>query len=227
MSSASEALRDPLVEMSVAWTAALKVFGLTLPAWEPDTIRIELERAKISPSDELMAKLLGAQTVVTGPVWTYDHDVLFALALACDGLSASSEALHHPTPEQLCWVMHELTALTGHTFNEEDGFDPDTIDPAIAAVLHEEGLAACPRELAFAQEALDRFLQSEKELPTRVAKVWRNVEKMPSDDLRRTLREAPTSSLDVQVHRHIECRLYVIERSDRRSQQNASLRHSI
>jgi hypothetical protein len=227
MSSASEALRDPLVELSVAWTAAQKVLGLTLPAWEPDTIRIELERAKIPPTDELMAKLLGAQTVVTGPVWTYDHDVLFALALACDGLSASAEAIHHPTPEQLCWVVRELEALTDHNFSDEDGFDPDTIDPAIAAVLHEEGVAVAPKELAFAQPALDHFLQSEKDLPARVAKAWKSVEKMPSEDLRRTLREAPKSSLDVQVHRLIECRLYVIERSDRRSRQNASLRHSI
>jgi hypothetical protein len=227
MSSASEALRDPLVELSVAWTAAQKVLGLTLPAWEPDTIRIELERAKIPPTDELMAKLLGAQTVVTGPVWTYDHDVLFALALACDGLSASAEAIHHPTPEQLCWVVRELEALTDHNFSDEDGFDPDTIDPAIAAVLHEEGVAVAPKELAFAQPALDHFLQSEKDLPARVAKAWKSVEKMPSEDLRRTLRDAPKSSLDVQVHRLIECRLYVIERSDRRSRQNASLRHSI
>jgi len=227
MSSASELLRDPLVELSVAWTAAQKILGLTIPAWEPDTIRIELERAKIPPTDALMTKLLGAQTVVTGPVWTYDHDVLFALALACDGLPAAAEALHHPTPEQLCWLMKELSALTGHTFNEEDGFDPDTIDPAIAAVLHDEGMAVAPAELAFAQDALDRFLQSGKEIAKQVAKAWKNTEKMSSDALRRTLHEEPKSAFDVQMHRLIECRLYVLERSDRRSRQNAALQHSI
>lgn len=227
MSAASEILRDPRVEMSVAWVAAQKVLGLTLPAWEPDTIRIELERAKIPPTDELMAKLLGAQTVVTGPVWTYDHDVLFALALACDGVSASGEAIHHPTPEQLCWVVRELTALTDHTFTEDDGFDPDTIDPAIAVVLHDEGLALAPKELAFCQDVLDTLLVGEKDLPARTRKEWKTVEKMPLDALRRMLQGEPKSAVDAQVHRLIECLLYVIERTDRRSRQNADLQHSI
>ena len=156
--------------MSVAWTAALKVLGLTLPAWEPDTIRIELERVKIPPTDALMAKLLGAQTVVTGPVWSYDHDVLFSLALACDGVPAAADCFAHPTPEQLCWLMHELNALTGHTFTEDDGFDPDTIDPAIAVVLHDEGMPLAPPELSFAQDALARLLVGEKDLPAKVLK---------------------------------------------------------
>jgi hypothetical protein len=227
MSSASELLRDSAVEMSVAWTAAQKVLGVTLPAWEPDTIRIELERVHIPASDGLMAKLLGAQTVVTGPTWTYDHDVLFALALACDGVPAASEAIHHPTPEQLCWVLRELSALTGHVFTDEDGFDPDTVDPAIAAVLHDEGMAMTPPELHFAQHALDSFLKSDKDLPKRIAAEWKHVEKMPLDALRRTLRADPKSAVEVQVHRLIECHLYVNERMDRRSRQNAALQHSI
>ena len=227
MSAAAEALRDPLVEMSVAWIAAQHTLGLTLPVWESDTIRIELERAKIPATDALMAKLLGAQTVVTGPVWTYDHDVLFALALACDGVPAAAEALHHPTPEQLCWLLKELEALTAHTFTHDDGFDPDTVDPAIAAVLHDEGMAMAPKELAFVQPALDYFIRGDKALAERVAKAWKTAEKVPSDDLRRTLRETPKTALDVQLHRLIECRLYVNERSDRRSRQHAALQHTV
>lgn len=227
MSAASETLRDPHVEMSVAWVAAQKVLGLTIPAWEPDTIRIELERAKIPPTDELMTKLLGAQTVATGPVWTYDHDVLFALALACDGVPASAEAIHHPTPEQLCWVVRELTALTDHVFTKDDGFDPDTIDPAIAVVLHDEGIALAPPELAFAQEALDKLLVGDKDLPGKVAKAWADTQKMPMEHLRRMLGKNPKSAVDAQVHRLIECLIYVTERTDRRSRQNADLQHSI
>lgn len=213
--------------MSVAWTAALKVLGLTLPAWEPDTIRIELERVKIPPTDALMAKLLGAQTVVTGPVWSYDHDVLFSLALACDGVPAAADCFAHPTPEQLCWLMHELNALTGHTFTEDDGFDPDTIDPAIAVVLHDEGMPLAPPELGFAQDALARLLVGEKDLPAKVLKASARIATSSEGDLRRMLKEEPSSALEVQVHRLGECRLYVMERVDRRSRQHGSLQHSI
>ena len=84
--NASDVLNDACVEVSMAWRAAEQLLGPTIAAWEPETLRIELERHGVPPTDTLMAKLLAAQTIVATCAWTYDHDVLFAFALACEAM---------------------------------------------------------------------------------------------------------------------------------------------
>lgn len=227
MSHATELLADPEVELSVAWNAAMHALGATLGVWEPETIRIELERRKVPATDALMAKLLAAQTVVTGPVWTYDHDVLFALALACDGMPAAADAIHHPTPEQLCWVVLEIERLTGDRITDDHGFDPDAIDPAVAAVLHDEGMVLAPDPLHFAQDVLDDYTKLEHDFVNRVERAWLGQKKLPHEALRRMLREEPTTALDVQIHRLAACRVYCDERTERRARQDAALQHSV
>lgn len=227
MSFASELLLAADVELSVAWNAATHALGVTLGVWEPDTIRIELERRKIPATDSLMAKLLAAQTVVTGPVWSYDHDAFFAIALACDGVPAAADAIHHPTPEQLCWAVMEIERLTGDRITDEHGFDPDGIDPAVAAVLHDEGMVLAPDPLQFSQDVLDQFTKLEQDFVNRVERAWQQQKKLPHDALRRMLREEPTSALDVQVHRLATCRVYCDERIERRARQDATLQHTV
>lgn len=226
MSYATELLQDPHVELSVAWNAAMVALGGTLAAWEPDTIRIELERRKVLATDSLMAKLLSAQTVILGPTWTYDHDVLFALALACDGIPAASDAIHHPTPEQLCWVIYEIERLTGDKITLDHGFDPDTVDPAIAVVLHDEGMVLAPDPLAFAQESLDRFTKLGYAFTNKVEKAWAEHRHESNEALRRMLRSEPDSPLNAQLHRLAACRLYCDERVERRARQDAALSQS-
>lgn len=227
MSHATELLQTADVELSVAWNAAMQALGATIGVWEPDTLRIELERRKIQPTDGLMAKLLAAQTVITTPVWTYDHDVFFAFALTCDGIPSAADAIHHPTPEQLCWAVLEIERLTGDKITEEHGFDPDGVDPAVAAVLHDEGMVLAPDPLHFAQDVLDQFTKLEQDFVNKVEKAWSTQKKLPYEALRRMLREEPSSALEVQLHRLAECRVYCDERIDRRSRQDAILQHSV
>jgi len=227
MSHATELLQDPTIELSVAWNAALTALGPTLGVWEPETIRIELERRRVPATDALMAKLLAAQTIVTGPVWTYDHDVFFAMALACDGVPAASDAIHHPTPEQLCWAVMEIERLTGDKITEDHGFDPDGVDPAVAAVLHDEGLVFAPDPLHFAQDVLDSFTKLEQGFVNKVERAWSTQKMLPYEALRRMLREEPSTALDGQIHRLAACRIYCDERIERRSRQDAILQHSV
>jgi hypothetical protein len=223
--SAKDVLKDPQLLSSVALVAVKRLLGPTVVGWEPDTIRIELKRREVEPTDELMAKIMSSITVATTNTWTTDHDVLFAFAVACCGVPASAEVLHHPTPEQLCWAMHEIHAITGHEITDDEGFDPDAIDPAIAAVLHDEGFVYAPEELAFAQDALDHMTAPAHatELKRRVIAACKVMSEWPSELLRRHLDKLGESAADIQLRRLGDCKLFVAERQLRRARQHASL----
>jgi hypothetical protein len=195
---------------SIVWQALMQTYGSGVAEWEPDTFRVELQRRGIEPSDALMAKILGAQTVLTTDAWTTNHDVLYAFALACAGLPADAGAFAHPTPEQLAWAMNEVACLTGRVVNEDEGTDPDAVDPALAAVLHDEGWVLAPKELAFVQGALDRMNQGEHVSAERVQKAWdRLIEENDAVSLRRKVSELEDDALGVQLKRLHDCREYV------------------
>lgn len=223
MNSLSELLSDPAVELTIAWTAAQGLLGPTLPAWEFETIKLELERRHVPTTEGLMAKLLAAQSCAVTRAWTTDHDVFFAFALACDGIGANPGAIHHPTPEQLCWAVKELESLTEARITDDHGFDPDTVDPAVAVVLLDEGLCVAPEELTFARDVLEKITPGSKTLAPKAYAAFSRLRDYPDETLRRTLRDDPTSDVDVQVHRLIECQLYVEERVVRRARQHAVL----
>jgi hypothetical protein len=219
------ALSDPLLTSSVALEAVKKLLGPTVLAWEPETIRLELTRRGITVDDGVMAKILSAITIVTTRAWTADHDVLFAFAVACCGVPADAEALHHPTPEQLCWAIHEIAALVGAAVNDDEGFDPDTVDPAIAVVLHDEGFMVTPDELRFAQDALDRSNRYSLDagLKKRVLDAWKKLATLPVNELRKELAKLDEDPYGVQLRRLGDCRLYVAEHEERRAKQHGLL----
>ncbi len=223
--TAATVLRDPEVAPSVAWAAVKKLLGPTCEAWEFDTIRIELSRRNIETTEGLMAKVFGAMTVATTNTWTYDHDVLFAFAVACSGVPADGEALHHPTPEELCWAISEIHAIRQKRPDEDEGFDPDTVDPAIAVVLHDDGYIMAPDELKFAQPALDKLNRNGEtaELKKEIRDAWKVICEMPVAELHKQLSQLDEEPAEVQIHRLGDCRLYVAERELSRAKQHAAL----
>jgi hypothetical protein len=216
-------LADPACCLSVAWKALEKLLGTTALGYEPEVIRIELLRRSIEPTESLMAKLLAAQTILQSWTWVSDHDVLFAFALACDGIPATSGMIHHPTVEQLAWSMRELTALTEKTPNEDEGFDPDTIDPAIAVVLHEDGWVLAPKELGFCQPILDRFTKNETDFTHEVRAAWSDLHDYTTDGLRQKIDGLKENALNIQLRHLAGCRLDLEERERQRAQQHVWL----
>lgn len=188
---------------SSAWKAYLKIFGNDANIWEPDTIRLELARRSIVPTDSLMAKILGAQTITTTFSWTYDHSVLFSFALACDGIPANYEQVEQPTPEQLCLALHEIQKLVGKRLTEEEGFDPDTIDPAIAVVLHHDGFVLAPEELSFVQEHLDNFTRTPG-LKEQVKATWDSLKSLPTAEIESKIKNE--TAVNVQIAYLLSCR---------------------
>lgn len=180
---ASALFRDPLLAPSVAWEACKRLWGNGISEWEPDTFRAELRHNKIEARPGLMAKILGAQTIATTTVWTSDYDPLFAFALACVDIPSASDAFHHPYSEQLAWAIREVRRLHPLPADlDNEGFDPDEIDPAISCVLAEEGFLLAPAELSFVQDVLDRMTwlpKQREEVRAAWAKDWQTLDQDP------------------------------------------------
>lgn len=211
--SSREVLRNPEVCPSAAWKAAVYLWGPEVRDWEPDVFRYELERKAVTATPSLMAKLLGAQTVVAHTRWLADHVVFFAFCLACDGVSPVPGMPQHPTPEQLAWGVEEMKSLRPDLARRmpDEGFDPDEIDPAVAVVLVHDGWHVAPKELDFADECVESEgnLEDDKkakvDYPSLIA--LRDVIATADDDgLKRAGKDVDESAAGVMASRLIDCR---------------------
>lgn len=214
--SAIDLLKDPLVSSFATWTAIETLFGAGARAWEPETLHLELARRGVDWTDALSARVLGAQTILTSPAWAYDHDVLYAFALACDGHPAGGIA--HPTVVQLAWAVKEIEELTGGKIGEDEGFDPDTVDPAIALILHDDGWVLAPEELRFCQHELIEMNQEGSKLLTKVSGIWEKIHKLDEEALRQAVQKAPDDAVSVQIAHLADCAVEIRARSRLREQ---------
>lgn len=210
---------EPDAPPSAVWMQAGLLFGETIPVWEPDTFRIELSRRSIEPTDSLMARLLGAQTILTSPTWLHDHVAFFAFACACDGIPASYDVQRQPTVEQLCWAILECERFhPGFIKGIEDvGFDPDEVDAAISVVLLDDGWAVLPEQLTFCEDVFKRLYRGDPDLPGRVSKAWDKIKHLDAAALAYEVRHLDETAVNVQLQRLADCRLAVDARIERRT----------
>jgi hypothetical protein len=218
---ALEILKDTHASASVAWAAVEALLGRGARAWEPETLHLELERRGVPWDDAVSAKVLGAQTILTTRSWSHDHVVFFAFAMACDGHPAGSVA--HPTVTQLAWAVTEVEALTEGKIGEDEGFDPDGVDPALALVLHDDGWVLTPSQLQFCQHALSSLDRSEGTLRGKVERVWGKLRYLPDDQLRSLVARAPEDAVGVQVAHLADCELEVRARAHLRAEHRREL----
>lgn len=220
-----DVLRDPNATVSTAWKALVHLFGPEVEEWEPDTLHIELRRRGVTPTTELMSKLLAAQTVVTTRAWCENYEVLFAVALACDGVPVAPGFPQHPTPEQLAWAVVECASLTGLKLAdlENHGFDPDEIDPAVACVLIDEGWHVAPKELSFVDDVMEKMThRAENEASyAEMTELRDAASTMPLSELERVTKETGETDAGVQLARLLDLRRYIEEREALRAAQYA------
>lgn len=208
--SAREVLRNPDVCPSAAWKAAVYLWGPEVSDWEPDVFRFELERKGVTATTALMAKLLGAQTIVAHTRWLCDHVVFFAFCLACDGVSPIPGMPQHPTPVQLAWGVEEMKALRPELARRmpDEGFDPDEIDPAVAAVLVHDGWFVAPKELDFADDAVTSERNTKFDNATLVT-LRDEIAKADEPGLKEAEGDADETLIGVTVARLIDCRRHL------------------
>lgn len=220
---AQTVLQDPDVCLSVAWAAVRQLFGPQVRTWEPDVFHIELQRRHVDVTDNLMAKLLAAQTIATSCSWAYDHNILFAFALACDGIPTDAEDVRQPTVEQLAWAMAEINVLVEKPCTEDEGPDPDEVDAAIAVVLHNEGFVLPPRELEFCAPTLDHVNRQPPALKKQVTRVWAILDGFPLERAQLAIAQSPESPVGIQARRLIDVKTYVHQHSETRARQHVVL----
>jgi hypothetical protein len=168
-----------------------------------------LDKLRVPPTAALMTKLLGAQTVVTCAAVTHDHEALFAFALAGDGVAVGYDEFKKPEPEQLAWAVLQIEKLVGKKITEDDGFEPDEIDPAIAVLLNYEGWFLAPEELSFAQVSLEKMSHVDKDVLAKTKKAW---DKLSNVSNTSELAEAlPERVETIQLQRLTDCLTYVKE----------------
>jgi hypothetical protein len=218
-----DVLRNPDAAVSAAWKALVHLFGPEVQDWEPDTLHIELRRRGVTPTTELMGKLLAAQTVVTTREWCSNYEVLFAIALACDGVPVEAGFPQHPTPEQLAWAVNECSALSGLKLVdlENHGFDPDEIDPAVACVLIDDGWHVAPKELSFVDDVMERmtFVDDGEATYPEIVALRDAASSMSLVDLDRAARDAGETAAGVQLTRLLDLRRYIEGRETARAAQ--------
>lgn len=218
----ADILATPLLPPVTVWEQLSARFGPGLKVWEPETFQIELERAGVAWTPALAAKILGAQTILVSREWTYNLDVLFAFAYACDDLPAASDHLHYPEPHAIAQAVEQIAALHGKPLNDDQGFDPDRIDPGIAALFHHEGWILLPEILHFAQDELSKLSPDAGQLREEVVRAAARLRSVDDDEVRRTLKDAPSSAREVQLWHLMDCELEL--RARRRMQQKFHVR---
>ncbi len=215
-------LTTPFVPPVTVWEHLEARFGPGLSVWEPETFQMELERAGVPWRPGLAAKVLGTQTILTTKDWTYNLDVLFAFAYACDDLPAASDALHYPTPHALAQAVEQITSLHNKPINDDQGFDPDRIDPGIAALFHHEGWVLLPDALSFAQDELSKLTPHDGGLRDEVRRAFDRLRTVDDAEVRRTLKDEPSAAREVQLWLLMDCELEL--RARRRMQRDLHVR---
>lgn len=216
--SAREVLRNPEVCPSAAWKAAVYLWGPEVRDWEPDVFRYELERKGVTATPSLMAKLLGAQTVVAHTRWLNDHVVFFAFCLACTGHATVPGMPQHPMPEDLAWGVEEMKTLRPDFARKmpDEGFDPDEIDPAVAVVLVHDGWYVAPKELDFADDCVrdEANMEDEDDSHARVnydvlLELRDTIATADEDKLKKVEKDVDETAAGVTASRLIDCRRHL------------------
>ena len=215
-----DVLKAPSASPSSVWAALKACLGVGVGVYETETFVIELHRRGVEWSEALSAKVLGAQTIVVTNTWAYDHDVLFAFALATDGIGAASDAFHHPTVIQLAWAVREIESLRDQQITEDHGFDPDAIDPAVAIVLHEDGWVYPPDPLAFCKDSLARMDRSEGPTRAIVAERWPLLRGADDAEARKVYDAVADSPLKTQLGLLFDCELELRARARLRQEHH-------
>lgn len=185
--------------------------------WEPETLWLTLEREGMEVPTCNRDKLQAGIALLFVPAFYWDGIVFEKTAIAFDCYESNPDALEEASSAQLAWAVKEaewiLTQHDGvpHSFAHE----PKAYS---ALVMHREGLVLAPKQLAFAQEALDR-LNTTTTLRDRVETRWNALNKTGLADV-----AFEETEEDVQLARLAAIELHVLDKETNAANGLALLR---
>jgi hypothetical protein len=185
--------------------------------WEPETLWLTLEREGMEVPMCNRDKLQAGIALLFVPAFYWDGIVFEKTAIAFDCYESNPDALEEASSAQLAWAVKEAEwILTQH----EGVPHPFAHEPKAysALVMHREGLVLAPKQLAFAQEALDR-LNNASSLRTRVEARWNSLDKTNLADT-----AFEETEEDVQLARLAAIELHILDKETNAANSLALLR---
>ncbi len=204
LAASRTALEDPRSPAGVLLIAARNIFGPSMTAWEPDSVRIEIDNEKLNVPAVNYDKLFAAVTLLEVPAFYFEVATFTNTILAFNHEGVDVEIIQEPAPEHIAWGVYEAEIVRHENQLWEPSFDLEPIE-FTAVVLHRAGFVLAPTILAFAQESLDRLNTGNHVDLAEVRAAW---EKLPKGDAlaTRTFDENP---LDIQLAKLASVEHYV------------------
>lgn len=159
--------------------ATTNLFGDRWMAWEPETIRMELDDLNIDIRKENFDELMAVVTLCTSTAFFYEVNTFENVCVALNAHSPQFDALHELCPAQVAWGVKQaneiVDAISDHEIPEElsteERFDYEPVGYTVAACQH-AGLITVPDSLSFARDRLENVTCADKKLVSKVKKAW-------------------------------------------------------
>lgn len=152
--------RNAAVTMATIWrhpeahplallTLVLNLYGDDALEWDPEVLKMTLERDGYALSQSTLTKLMAARTLMLSPSpWRQWH-VFAAVARALAGIPPNFAYLEEPE------IGHLMLAIDCMRLVDPERTTTDEVDKFVAAVLKHEGLTYAPPPIDFAQHELE------------------------------------------------------------------------
>lgn len=199
-------LLDENAFASAVYTAAVKLMGSEINAWEPESIWLTAEREWNLDIPQINRdKLLSVIALKIFPRFYWEVTSFENTILCFNNVQPNVELVQEASPEHLAWGVYEAELIVHLEDETTYLFD---YEPRIytAECLHRSGYILAPSSLEFAQEELDKRNKVDYKLKKEVSQVWNDITSSgtPLDEI-----EVDESPLGVQLSRLIVVQDYI------------------
>lgn len=216
LSATRQLLLDPTTS-AVALMAACKDLLGEYQTWEPETIWVELARRGIDLPETNREKVMAGVSLLFVPSFYWDGVVFEKTAIAFDHCLINADRLEEATSAQLAWAVLEASWILSLHLDPARSFEHEST-AYTAVVLHREGFVQTPKQLDFAQDALDRMNAKDTPLKQKVETAWSGVDHEHLD-----IHHFDETQVDVQLARLATVELHVQDRERHASAELALL----
>lgn len=211
------ALSDDATVASVVCKAARKELGDGWLLWEPESIWKELAHRDIEVPEGNRQQLMAGRGLLIHGRFFYDGLVFDRTCAAFANEVLDIDGFDDTLAMHLAWGLDEARKIC-EIF--DDPFLLMDREPCevTATQLWQEGFVLAPKELSFAQAALDRRNREAGQLKREVSELWADLDGHKLRDI-----PYPESAKGVQLARLASVELFLEERRSVRARQDANL----
>ena len=163
--------------------AAVHILGERFIAWEPETIRLEMEDLGVRMREENFEALMACVALKESTDFFWDANAFENICVALNGEIPDVDGEDVLSPAQIAWAVEQAVRIARSSFGAEipddlstdDMFDYEPVNYTADTCLN-AGMVCAPDELAFCGEQLKRYTCAEEDLCLDVKKSWEKVD---------------------------------------------------